>query len=98
MEEVGESSGFLSGQRDYAHLQGGTGPLVYPAGFVYIYSGLYYLTNAGTNILLAQYLFLLLHFVFASVLMVIYHKTKRVSTVYPRMDEHDICSSLSGSN
>ena len=37
MEEVG---GFLAGERDYRNLKGGTGPLVYPAGFVYLYSAL----------------------------------------------------------
>ena len=35
MDEVG---GFLRGERDYTKLKGDTGPLVYPAGFVYLYA------------------------------------------------------------
>lgn len=35
MQEV---EGFLGGERNYFNLQGDTGPLVYPAGFVYVYS------------------------------------------------------------
>lgn len=35
MQEV---RGFLEGERNYFNLQGDTGPLVYPAGFVYAYS------------------------------------------------------------
>lgn len=35
MQEV---EGFLDGERNYLNLRGDTGPLVYPAGFVYIYS------------------------------------------------------------
>ena len=35
MDEVG---GFLRGERDYTKLEGDTGPLVYPAGFVYLYA------------------------------------------------------------
>ena len=38
MEEV---EGFINGTYDYTLLKGDTGPLVYPAGFVYIFSGLY---------------------------------------------------------
>lgn len=41
MQEV---AGFLDGERNYYNLKGDTGPLVYPAGFVYIFSGLRYLT------------------------------------------------------
>ncbi|KAK2614202.1 hypothetical protein N8I77_001049 [Diaporthe amygdali] len=48
---------FLDGERDYTKIEGGTGPLVYPAAHVYIYTGLYYLTNHGKDILLAQQLF-----------------------------------------
>lgn len=54
MQEVG---GVLNGTWDYAQLRGDTGPLVYPAGFVYVYMALYYLTAAGTHIRIAQYVF-----------------------------------------
>ncbi len=47
----------VNGTMDYAKLRGDTGPLVYPAGFVWIYSGLYYLTDAGSDIRLAQWVF-----------------------------------------
>lgn len=60
MQEV---QGFLEGDWNYANLKGDTGPLVYPAGFVWIYSALYYITNLGKNIKvrahqLAQWIFL----------------------------------------
>eukprot|EP01084_Bolivina_argentea_P256204 431258_1 len=58
MQEV---RGVIEGDFDYKNLKGDTGPLVYPGGFVYIYSILYFLTDNGTNILKAQYVFLLLH-------------------------------------
>jgi alpha-1,3-mannosyltransferase len=47
MQEV---EGFLSGERNYMNLQGDTGPLVYPAGFVYVFVALRSLTDAGTNV------------------------------------------------
>jgi alpha-1,3-mannosyltransferase len=55
MEQI---SLYLSGERNYINLVGGTGPLVYPAAHVYIYRFLHYLTNSGTDIRLAQYLFI----------------------------------------
>lgn len=48
MQEV---KGFLDGERDYYNLRGDTGPLVYPAGFVYVYS-----VRAETAVLRYQYL------------------------------------------
>eukprot|EP00744_Colponema_vietnamica_P002509 GILI01003917.1.p1 GENE.GILI01003917.1~~GILI01003917.1.p1 ORF type:complete len:440 (+),score=60.23 GILI01003917.1:74-1393(+) len=54
MQEV---EGFLGGDFVYTNLKGDTGPLVYPAGFVYFYSGLYYITDRGTNLVLAQWIF-----------------------------------------
>lgn len=55
-----------------------TGPLVYPAGFVYIYSALYKLTNNGQNILLAQYLFMALYIVFIATVFFVYARSKVV--------------------
>lgn len=59
--------GYLSGERNYSKLEGATGPLVYPAGFVYVYSALFYITENGLNIEKGQvafaFLYLLLIFV-----------------------------------
>lgn len=72
MEEV---SGVLNEhQYDYKELRGGTGPLVYPAGFVYIYSFLYYLTDRGRDILTAQWIFAVLHCVNLGFVLFIYRK------------------------
>lgn len=48
---------FLDGERDYSKITGPTGPLVYPALHVYIYTGIYYLTDNGTDIFVGQILF-----------------------------------------
>jgi hypothetical protein len=47
MQEV---EGYLNGERNYSNLKGDTGPLVYPAGFVYVFSVLRWMTDDGTNI------------------------------------------------
>lgn len=73
MEQV---SKILSGERDYTKIRGGTGPLVYPAAHVYIYTGLYHLTDEGTNILLAQQLFAGLYMVTLAVVMGSYWQAK----------------------
>ncbi|KAI8369535.1 glycosyltransferase [Radiomyces spectabilis] len=75
MQEV---KGFIEGERDYSQLRGDTGPLVYPAGFVYIYSALYYLTNKGTNIRGAQYLFGLLYISTQALVFTIYKQSKKI--------------------
>lgn len=67
---------FLDGERDYTKIEGGTGPLVYPAAHVYIYTGLYYLTNHGKDILLAQQLFAGLYLLNLAVVMSCYWKAK----------------------
>jgi alpha-1,3-mannosyltransferase len=54
MQEVG---GFESGERDYKLLGGDTGPLVYPAGFLYIFYVFKKITDGGRNIAAAQTLF-----------------------------------------
>jgi alpha-1,3-mannosyltransferase len=54
---------YVKGERDYSLIKGDTGPLVYPAAHLYIYTALYCLTDEGTDILLAQRLFLVLYLV-----------------------------------
>lgn len=71
MEQVKQ---YLGGERDYAVIKGGTGPLVYPAGHVYIYSYLYRLTEGGTNILRAQCCFLALYLATLYVVLLCYRE------------------------
>lgn len=73
-----ECEGFLNGTLDYSQLRGDTGPLVYPAGFVYIYSILYYITNQGENIKLAQYIFIGVYLLQLFFVLQIYIKTRKV--------------------
>ena len=69
MDEV---KGFLDGDLDYMNLKGDTGPLVYPAGFVYFFSVLYYVTDNGKDIKFAQYIFLLIYILSIYSVMKIY--------------------------
>lgn len=73
-----ECEGFLNGTFDYSLLRGDTGPLVYPAGFVYIYSALYFLTSHGENVRLAQYVFIVVYILQLCFVLRIYVKTKKV--------------------
>ncbi|KAG8581743.1 hypothetical protein GDO81_007786 [Engystomops pustulosus] len=75
MDEV---EGVLNGTYDYTKLQGDTGPLVYPAGFVYIFSAFYYLTEHGSNIRVAQYIFAVLYLLTLFLVFRIYIVTKKV--------------------
>ncbi|XP_069720517.1 dol-P-Man:Man(5)GlcNAc(2)-PP-Dol alpha-1,3-mannosyltransferase isoform X2 [Phaenicophaeus curvirostris] len=75
MQEV---EGFANGTFDYSQLKGDTGPLVYPAGFVYIFLGLYYATGRGTDIHLAQYLFAGLYLLNLLLVFRIYCRTNKV--------------------
>ncbi|XP_021469661.1 dol-P-Man:Man(5)GlcNAc(2)-PP-Dol alpha-1,3-mannosyltransferase [Oncorhynchus mykiss] len=75
MDEV---EGVINGTYDYTQLKGGTGPLVYPAGFVYTFTALYYITNHGVNIRLAQYLFAVFYLLTLLLVFRIYHRTQKV--------------------
>ncbi|KAM6258456.1 dol-P-Man:Man(5)GlcNAc(2)-PP-Dol alpha-1,3-mannosyltransferase isoform 2-T2 [Porphyrio hochstetteri] len=75
MDEV---EGFANGTLDYTQLKGDTGPLVYPAGFIYIFLGLYYATGRGTDIRLAQYLFAGLYLLNLLLVFRIYCRTNKV--------------------
>ncbi|KAJ8892502.1 hypothetical protein PR048_005083 [Dryococelus australis] len=78
MAYMQEVEGVLNGTFDYAHLKGDTGPLVYPAGFVYIFTILYYVTNQGRNIRLAQYIFCAFYIIMLCLVMRLYWRSKKV--------------------
>ncbi|POR35341.1 Dol-P-Man:Man(5)GlcNAc(2)-PP-Dol alpha-1,3-mannosyltransferase [Tolypocladium paradoxum] len=80
MEQVAQ---FVSGERDYARMEGGTGPLVYPAAHVYTYTGLYYLTGRGEDVLLAQQLFAALYMATLAVVMLCYWQAKVPPYIFP---------------
>ncbi|KAL3965676.1 hypothetical protein ACCO45_002680 [Purpureocillium lilacinum] len=80
MEQVAQ---YVGGERDYTRIEGGTGPLVYPAAHVYIYTGLYYLTDRGKDILLAQQLFAVLYMATLTVVMLCYWKAKVPPYIFP---------------
>jgi alpha-1,3-mannosyltransferase len=76
MQEV---SGVLNDKQfDYLELKGDTGPLVYPAGFVWIFAALYYVTDQGTKIQVAQYIFSALYIAMIFVVFAIYRKANAV--------------------
>ncbi|KXS11551.1 glycosyltransferase family 58 protein [Gonapodya prolifera JEL478] len=54
---------FMKGERRYDKLEGDTGPVVYPAGYIYLYTALSWVTKGGSDIRLAQYIFLGLYLV-----------------------------------
>ncbi|KAM1058145.1 hypothetical protein EV2_032252 [Malus domestica] len=70
---MSQVSGFLGGERDYANLKGDTGPLVYPAGFLYFYSAIQYVT--GGQVHPAQILFGILYIINLGIILFIYGKT-----------------------
>ncbi|XP_071392938.1 dol-P-Man:Man(5)GlcNAc(2)-PP-Dol alpha-1,3-mannosyltransferase [Centroberyx affinis] len=75
MDEV---EGVINGTYDYTQLKGDTGPLVYPAGFVYVFTALYYITSHGVNIRLGQYIFAVFYLITLLLVFRIYHRTKKV--------------------
>ncbi|KAI1276116.1 glycosyltransferase [Xylaria sp. FL0933] len=80
MEQIEQ---FVAGERDYTVIKGGTGPLVYPAAHVYLYTGLYYLTDKGKDIFLAQQLFAVLYMATLAVVMSCYWKANVPPYVFP---------------
>ncbi|KAL8960830.1 MAG: hypothetical protein Q9193_002529 [Seirophora villosa] len=80
MQQVSQ---YLDGERDYTLIKGGTGPLVYPAAHVYIYSLLYKVTDEGKNILLAQAIFAWLYLGILTVVMACYRMAKAPPYLFP---------------
>ncbi|CAN1296144.1 Dol-P-Man:Man(5)GlcNAc(2)-PP-Dol alpha-1,3-mannosyltransferase [Linum perenne] len=69
---MSQVTGFLEGEKDYSQLKGDTGPLVYPAGFLYVYSAIQYVT--GGEVIAAQILFGVLYIVNLAIILYIYVK------------------------
>lgn len=74
---------FLSGERDYALIKGSTGPLVYPAAHVYIYSLLYYVTDEGRDIFFGQILFAVLYLLTLAIVMACYRRSGAPPYLFP---------------
>ncbi|KAF3332174.1 dol-P-Man:Man(5)GlcNAc(2)-PP-Dol alpha-1,3-mannosyltransferase [Carex littledalei] len=70
---MSQVDGFLSGERDYSKLKGDTGPLVYPAGFLYVYSLVKFVT--GGHVFPAQILFGVMYIINLALVQFIYLKT-----------------------
>ncbi|KAG9444797.1 hypothetical protein H6P81_016137 [Aristolochia fimbriata] len=69
---MSQVSGFLGGERDYENLEGDTGPLVYPAGFLYVYSAIQFIT--GGQVYPAQILFAILYIINLGIVFFVYIK------------------------
>lgn len=70
MQEV---AGYVGGERDYRELRGDTGPLVYPAGFLYVYRVLRSACGGdGSDVRLAQHIFAGVYLLNAAVLHRVY--------------------------
>ncbi|KAI9921456.1 hypothetical protein PsorP6_002559 [Peronosclerospora sorghi] len=67
---------FKGGERDYMNIRGDTGPLVYPAGFLYVFSLLHSVTDDGQNIRRAQYIFLGFYLVMIASVLAIYYQAR----------------------
>jgi len=73
MQQVAQ---YVAGERNYSKIRGDTGPLVYPAVHVYIYRLLYDVTEQGTDIRFAQYLFGVLYLLTLALVMACYRQAK----------------------
>ncbi|GAA5831170.1 hypothetical protein JCM5353_006540 [Sporobolomyces roseus] len=73
-----QASIFMVGERDYSLLKGDTGPCVYPAGHIYAYSALYYITDAGRHLQRAQWLFGAVYIATLALVFSIYQNSRKV--------------------
>jgi hypothetical protein len=75
MEEV--ETWWVDGEHDYRNIRGGTGPLVYPAGFLYLFLAARGLTSNGTDVRQAQNIFLGFYVATQLVVLLLYQQTVR---------------------
>lgn len=73
---MSEVKGFLDGELTYENLKGGTGPLVYPGGFVWLYSALYYITKLGVDIQCAQWIFIGVYLALLGIVLSFYTRVR----------------------
>ncbi|KAI0748277.1 glycosyltransferase, partial [Daedaleopsis nitida] len=69
---------YLKGERDYALITGPTGPIVYPAGHLYVHQLLYALTDSGSNIWKGQQVYGALYLATLAVTAAIYKQAGSV--------------------
>lgn len=74
---------YISGERDYPSIKGSTGPLVYPAAHVYIYTLLYHVTDKGRDILLGQIFFAALYLATLVVVIACYRQVGAPPYLFP---------------
>ncbi|KAJ5656370.1 hypothetical protein N7507_008320 [Penicillium longicatenatum] len=74
---------YISGERDYPSIKGSTGPLVYPAAHVYVYTLLYHLTDEGRDILTGQILFAGIYLSTLVLVLGCYRKTGAPPYLFP---------------
>lgn len=72
---------FLAGERDYSKIEGETGPLVYPALHLYIYTVFHKLLPAGARERPAQWIFLCVEFITFILVSAIYFLAGRTKHV-----------------
>ncbi|KAK9473682.1 glycosyltransferase [Dipodascopsis tothii] len=74
---------YAKGERDYMKLVGETGPLVYPAGHVYVFAALRALTSGGTDVRLAQWLFVGIYLATEAAVFRLYVRAKTPLYAFP---------------
>ncbi|KAI9189501.1 dolichyl-P-Man:Man(5)GlcNAc(2)-PP-dolichol alpha-1,3-mannosyltransferase [Blastocladiella emersonii ATCC 22665] len=72
-----------AGETDYSKIEGDTGPLVYPAGHVWIYRLLSALTQGGRDIRLGQYIFAGVYCLNLAATLALYRACRVPVLVYP---------------
>ncbi|KAJ1908215.1 dolichyl-P-Man:Man(5)GlcNAc(2)-PP-dolichol alpha-1,3-mannosyltransferase [Coemansia sp. IMI 209127] len=82
MQEV---AGVAAGERNYLKLAGDTGPLVYPAGFVWIYRALRAATDGGADIRRAQHIFMAVYLATMAAVLAIYGRAQSHGRIHPAM-------------
>ncbi|PQE19527.1 hypothetical protein CJF32_00007481 [Rutstroemia sp. NJR-2017a WRK4] len=82
---MSQISQFAHGERDYTAIKGGTGPLVYPAAHVWIYYALWWVTDHGRDILVAQRIFGVLYLGTLGLVLACYRRAKAPHYIFPML-------------